>query len=83
MPIDPPSTFCDDQKIKIVANELSERFTYLVDHHIVKDEVTEEPKPATHEVTGVSYLADTGYDTIDLVGEPSIKTFFQGMRKNE
>ena len=29
-------------------------------------------------MTGVAYLADTGNDTIDLVGEPAIKTFFSG-----
>jgi len=82
VPIEPPSYFGQEHHVKILANpavsgQLSERLSLILDH-MTKE--SESEKPATHELTGVSYLADFGNDTIDLVGEPAIKNFFSGFK---
>jgi len=79
-----PSGFADEHQVKIVANDLSNRFINLIDHADYLEQKTwkEPEKLPTHQVTGVAYHADTGNDTIDLIGEPAIKSYFQAMKSD-
>ena len=78
-----PTSAYDNQFVKIVANnmatDLTNRYSLMIDK-LSKDGKEEDfmVTPATHETVGVTYLGDQMSNTIDLVGEPTIKTFFSG-----
>lgn len=62
-----------------MATDLTNRYSLMIDK-LSKDGKEEDfmVTPATHETVGVTYLGDQMSNTIDLVGEPTIKTFFSG-----
>ena len=66
--------------MKIVANDLTSRFENLMDNVDKEDSIAEQsPVPAaTHDVNKVTFIGDPEQNTIDLVGEPAIKSFFNG-----
>ena len=70
--------------MKVVANDISYRFTNMI-QVMTKDEEEKKPtKPAaTHDVLGLSYLGTVGQNTIDLIGEPAVQSFFNTRRNDE
>lgn len=71
--------------MKIVAHDISHRFSNII-HGLTKDEepVTEsKPRAPTHDFIGLSYLSGVASNTIDLIGEPAVQSFFQTRRQDE
>ena len=59
----------------MVANDLSGRYTDILEHMVKHDEIKPEViKPMPNPV---AYLGEVGSSTIDLVGEPAFKDFFK------
>ena len=49
-----------------------------------KDEEKEKPKPPIpHDILGLNYMSGVGSNTIDLIGEPAVQSFFQTRRHDE
>ena len=59
--------------MKVVANDLSTRYTDIIEHLIRHD--VEEPEISKPLPNPVAYLGEVGSSTIDLVGEPAFKTY--------
>lgn len=68
--------------MKVVANDISYRFTNMI-QLMDKEEEKEKPKPVTNDILGINYLSGVGSNTIDLIGEPAVQSFFQTRRQDE
>ena len=70
--------------MKIVANDISTRFTNMIHGMTKDDEQKEQPvRPSAQDFMGVKYLSEVGSNTIDLIGEPAVQSFFMSRRQDE